>query len=273
MRILGPRNKAMSSSRVIARVVRHQARKDIMRGGILIIGSLLWHPDRDAWRKSRLMLDHAVRVKVPIRYGRHSVGWGNCFTMTFDNHGPSGPGVLVPCKHDILDLAALLFEAEELWKAEDRYAESGSIAARRHWGCVGLLFRNQAASAPWLQGWADLFHRKVAFPVPPVDKDGLLSIPWPTAAIDDSAADVEVLLASATRADEPRPRAENIADAWIEQNQGHERYFFNNVQHGVRTPDDGAIWMRIEEKQPSWLAKDEYAEAVSVLRREPPSGV
>ena len=244
-----------------------------MRGGILIIGSLLWHPERDAWRKSRLMLDQAVSVKVPIRYGRRSQTWGCCFTMTFATDGPSGQGALVPCKHPIPDLGALLSEAEELWKAENRHAESGSIAARTGWGCVGFLFRDQAASAPWLREWADVFHNKVASPIPPVDKEGLLSIPWPAAAVDDSAIDLDVVLATATRADEPRAGADSIADAWIGQDQGHERYFFKNVQLGIRTPEDGAIWRRIQEKQPSWLGEGAYVEAVAVLQGEETPGV
>jgi len=244
-----------------------------MRGGILIIGSLLWRPERDAWRKSQLMLDQAVSVKVPIRYGRRSQGWGCCFTMTFATDGPSGHGVLVPCKHRIPDVGALLSEAEELWKAEDRHAESGSIAARTGWGCVGLLFRDQAASAHWLREWADVFHKKVASPIPPVDKEGLLSIPWPAVVVDNSAVGLDVVLAAATRADEPRAGADSIADAWIGQDQEHERYFFKNVQHGIRTPEDAAIWRRIQEKQPAWLREGAYAEAVCVLRGEQTSAV
>jgi hypothetical protein len=51
---------------------------------------------------------------------------------------------------------------------------------------------------------------------------------------------------------------------------GHENYFFNNVQHGIRTPDDGDIWRRIEEKSPCWLEKKQrkYRKAVEILRVE-----
>jgi len=188
--------------------------------------------------------------------------------MTFATDSPSGHGVLVPCRNRIPDVGALLSEAEELWTAEDRHAKSGSIAARTGWGCVGLVFRDQAASAHWLREWADVFHKKVAFPIPPVDKDGLLSVPWPAVAVDDSAVDLDVVLATATRADEPRAGADSVADAWIGQDQRHERYFFKNVQHCIRTPEDGAIWRRMQEKQPSWLGEGAYREAISVLRGE-----
>ncbi|MEW6385236.1 MAG: hypothetical protein AB1514_14955, partial [Pseudomonadota bacterium] len=74
--------------------------------------------------------------------------------------------------------------------------------------------------------------------------------------------------ATATQAEETQPTATEIADAWIRQNDGHERYFFENVRHGIRTPVDGLIWKRIEEQRPSWLCKQTYAEAIKLLRAE-----
>ena len=56
--------------------------------------------------------------------------------------------------------------------------------------------------------------------------------------------------------------------AWISQDQGHELYFFENVRHGIRTPDDLLIWKRIENAKPSWLRNDAYTEAIAVLQRE-----
>jgi hypothetical protein len=47
---------------------------------------------------------------------------------------------------------------------------------------------------------------------------------------------------------------------------GHERYFFENVRHGIRTPDDQLIWQRIEQKNPPWLHKAAYAEAIAIFR-------
>lgn len=176
----------------------------------------------------------------------------------------------MPCRTKLDNPGALLVEAEELWKVEDREAEPGIIAAS--WGCVGLLFRDDPPPHVWFQTWAAHF-RKKASPVPPVGSDGLLTIPWPATADEGSAADLEVLLATATEPDATRPLPEEVADAWIDQNQGHERYFFENVRHGIRTPEDGLIWRRIEERKPAWLRGDAYAGAVCVLRGEAPSGV
>lgn len=80
-----------------------------MRGGILIIGSLLWdNGQRDAWRRLRLRVGEKVYVKAPIRYGRRSQGRGNTFTMTFAHGGLHGQGVLVPCVATIDDVAGLV---------------------------------------------------------------------------------------------------------------------------------------------------------------------
>jgi len=243
-----------------------------MRAAILIIGSLLWDSgdERASWRQSRLIIDHAVRVNVPIRYGRRSQSRGNTFTMTFAINGALGTGVLVPCRTSPPDVAALVAEAEELWKAEEPGAAPGSVGAS--WGCIGLLFRDQPAPWDWFLAWADFFRRN-ASPIPPVGREGLLSIPWPAIAPEGAAVDVDLILATATKADATRPHAEDVADAWINQNQGHERYFFENVRHGIRTPEDALVWRRIEETRPSWLREDAYAEAVAVLRGNPPSRV
>jgi len=190
--------------------------------------------------------------------------------MTFAIGGPLGQGVLVPCKRNPADVAALLAEAMELWRAEKPDAEPGSIGAS--WGCVGVLFRDQPASGDWLREWADHFSRNPS-PVSAVGSDGSLRIRWPAIAVDGSDADVDVLLAIATKPDSTRPLADDVADAWINQDQGHERYFFENVRHGIRTPEDGLIWRRIEEKRPSWFRGDVYAEPVAILRGEPPPGV
>jgi hypothetical protein len=192
--------------------------------------------------------------------------------MTFASAGSLGQGVLVPFRTSLADVSTLVTEAEELWKAEKPGAEDGSIAAS--WGCVGVAFRDQSASVDWLRAWNEHFRRKASPvpPVPPVTSDGLLRIPWP-AVVDGSATDVELLLATATKAGAAVPLADEVADAWIGQDDGHERYFFENVRHGIRTPEDGLIWRRIEEKKPRWLTAGAHAEAIAILRDEQHSGV
>lgn len=242
-----------------------------MRAGILIVGSLLWDRrcERDAWRRSRLAIDRAVHVKVPIKYGRRSESRANTFTMTMSIDGGPGQAIIVPCRTMLAGARALLDEAEELWQAEQPGAQVGSISAS--WGCVGVRFHDEPPPSDWSTAWAERFHAKAA-PVAPVNGDGLLGIPWPLASAN-GAIDADVILATATKAEKDRPRPEDIADAWVNQNQGHERYFFENVRHGIRTPEDAEIWRRIEEQSPGWLSGDAYAEAVAILRGESRHGL
>jgi hypothetical protein len=238
-----------------------------MRIGILIIGSLLWDRrcEREAWRASHLDIAHAFHVKVPIRYGRRSASRGNTFTMTIHLGGSYGQAVVVPCRIGECDIGALFSEAEALWKAEQPDAPPGKIAAS--WGCVGLLFRDQPPPADWSASWADGFRARQASHVPPLDGKGFLNIPWPQ-TVSGGTIDADLILATATRANNKRPTSNEIADAWIDQNGGNERYFFENVRHGIRTPEDSQIWRRIEERAPAWLSLGDYAEAVGILRDE-----
>jgi hypothetical protein len=238
-----------------------------MRGGILIIGSLLWDDGaRDEWRRSRLRIDERVCVEAPIRYGRCSRTRGNTFTMIFAPDSPVGQGVLVPCTAPIGNVDSLIAEAEELWRAENPKALSGHIGAK--WGCVGVLCRAEAEAASLLQAWACHFRDTKTSPISPVDDRGVLRISWPVKVADGAPADVDVILATATQGEAVQPCAEQIADAWLDQSDERERYFFNNVLNGIRTSDDGLIWRRIEERGPRWLENGAYAEAVAILRGE-----
>jgi hypothetical protein len=160
---------------------------------------------------------------------------------------------------------ALIREAEALWQAESANANKGDISA--DWGCVGVLFRPQGTPSKWRQEWGDYFCKKKANIVTPISRDGLLGIPWPVKVRDGNKVDVDVILATATRACTKMPSPEATADAWIGQSDSHERYFFENVRCGIRTPDDKHIWRRIEERNPEWMKNCEYAEATSLLRQ------
>jgi len=67
---------------------------------------------------------------------------------------------------------------------------------------------------------------------------------------------------------ERRPTPEQVAEAWINQEKGHERYSFENIRCGIRTPEDYLIWNRIKEAKPKWLTESAYPEAVAILETE-----
>ena len=239
-----------------------------MRVAVMIIGSLLWDTDpiRITWRESRLLLDRRQHVQAFIAYRKRSPkSWQNAFTMTFSDIA-SGQAVLVPCRSEAVDVAGLLQEGRELWAAERRGAKKGLIAST--WGCVGAAFRTEVASGPMAKSWGEYFNQEVTTPVPPVDGQGKLRIPWPTRTDDGALVDCDVILATATDQTLPTPSPEIVADAWLQQPANAERYFFENVGHGIRTAEDLAIWRRIEKSEPPWLNDSRYAEPIAILRRE-----
>lgn len=237
-----------------------------MRGGILIIGSLLWDDaaEREAWRKARLLLDLRQNVVAPLQYGRRSQSRGNTFTMTVAPGEPAGTAAVVPCAASVYRIEDLVNEAEALWKAEQPSARAAAMSAA--WGCVGVVFRPDNRALDWTDHWRDVFS-KHASPTSPVDEHGILQIGWPPLS-DRSDVTLDFLLATVTRRACTRPTPEAIADAWINQNAGHERYFFENVRNDIRTADDLAIWKRMSQMNPRWLQKADYAEAQAMLTSE-----
>src|SRR3546814_958324 len=79
---------------------------------------------------------------------------------------------------------------------------------------------------------------------------------------------MDVIRSTATMPITVPPRAHSVADAWLSQSGGYERYFLENVRHGIRTFDDGEIWQRIEKRAPHWLTSEDYAQAIKALRAE-----
>lgn len=243
-----------------------------LRCSVLIVGSLLWKGDdigiRAAWRGDRLDLAGKAYVDVHLRYGRRSQGWGNTFTMILDAMAPDGRGLLVPCKAGVRSFADLLDEVRWLWSAED----NNPLADRFHknWGCVAALFGPKAAAAGFPDKWKH--HFQAAKPPLPcaVDHEGQLVIPWPRTMNGEIVTGVDIVLATATMPQPAgeRPSPRDIATAWIDQKDGHERYFLENVRHGIRTGDDAEIWAVIEQARPEWLQSECYADVVDILRRE-----
>lgn len=210
------------------------------------------------WRRERLDLDRKLRVGAPIRYGRLSQG--GTYTMTFGGDAGIGWAVLVPCKESVSTVDQLKTEAQELWKAEAKEPKPGRISAS--WGCVGALFRRNTAER-LAAGWSKWFRESRANAIAPVNADGILGIPWPTEAEEK---EIGVILATSTAPTTPQASAQQMAEAW--RLKGGEEYFFRNVEHGIRTPDDRAIWMAMQERRAECLGKPEWARAIAILRCE-----
>jgi hypothetical protein len=238
-----------------------------MRTGILIVGSLWWdtREERTKWREESLLLKEAIRVKAPLRYSRRSQSRGGTFTMVLSTTGGYGEALIVPCRNEASTLDALVTEAEHLWAAEQPGAAAGSISAA--WGSVGVRFRDESVACYVVEGWADHFANN-GKAVPPITTTGKLNIPWPFSGTTDAVTTLDLILATATQAESTPSTPEKVADAWIEQDEGQEAYFFENVRYGIRTPEDVAIWRRIEQRKPEWLSNSQYSDVVEILRAE-----
>lgn len=185
--------------------------------------------------------------------------------MTLGTGKASAQGVIVPCVEEISGIAGLIEEANALWKAEDAYAEDGQI--HKEWGCVGALFNQKMKDQKLAADWAHYFREVKAQRVSIIGEDGRLGMAWPV-TLDGAPVEFDVILATATKPQADRPTAEDVANAWIAQTGGHEEYFFENVRHGIRTPDDADIWRRIQERSPTWLTPESHKQAVGILRAE-----
>lgn len=243
-----------------------------LRCGILIIGSLFWHADNDGrrknWRASRLDLSATQFVSAPIRYGRRSQTWGNAFTMILDSNAADGQALLVPCKAQICSFDQLVEEVEWLWAAEANAARSNNFYKK--WGCVGAHFGHNAIAAGVHDEWKIHFEAAEPFSLPAIGCDGKLNAPWPSAQEGEPVRDFDIILGTATMPDpaQERPSPQEIAEGWAKQDKGYERYFFENVRHGIRTHEDLEIWTAIEGQGPPWLTCEDYKSAIGILRSE-----
>lgn len=235
-----------------------------LRIAILTIGSLYWRDEelRRSWRAERLDVGRAVRVRVPTRYGRLSKK--RTYTMTIAPDDRVGTAQVVPCRAVATEPGHLRAEAEALWRAECNKDEAtGKIST--DWGAVGAIFRDPEAHDEWGIAWTKIFVAAGAYACATVDAAGLIALPWPT-TVDGIALDFDVLLVT-SNVDTGFPSAEAVADAWIDQ-PGQEDYFFQNVRHGIRTPDDAEIWRRMENRNSDWVTRmaERFPEAVATLR-------
>lgn len=236
-----------------------------MKAAILIVGSLLWDDssNRAKWRRERLIIEGSVPSSTPIRYGRQSMSRGNTYTMVLDQDAEVGIAKLVPCRHPITNLNDLVKEACRLWKAERPVASSLEMAAS--WGCVGAQFRDDPSVRPLEQAWRSRYPKVISTPVAPVNQEGILDLNWVGESLPTGSPQPDLVLATATEPTRPAPTLRDISGAWANQHDGHEGYFFHNVESGIRTADDLEIWAHLHASHRGPEFSRKYSAAVSAL--------
>jgi len=233
----------------------------VLHAGILIIGSLLWDEERQAWRDARLDMHSSEAVTAPIRYGRRSgKRRGYTYTMVFSRLAPAGHAKVLRCLRTISSPKDLIVEAEHLWRAEELSSDVGRIGTS--WGCVALLFnpeRKIPAELP--MEWAKYVSRDSGYgnveQAPDegrlISKEGLLQIDWPCVVDGGSPVGLDLLLVTAntpTLSGTPPyyPSVETVANAWNAAGK-HVEYFWKNCDNGICTFEDAEIRARLHPRE------------------------
>ena len=246
-----------------------------MRIGILIVGSLHWDgsPTRCQWRRDRLEGGGQQMVRVPIRYGRRSTSRGNTFTMVFARSCASaeklGTGLVVPARAKCRAPEQLVEEAEWLWAAERKSLSRAGIA--QNWGRVCLLHPpGRPLPEQFQHAWSEavraagIHFRQIPAAIGEqqlIDlASGVAQLGWPTDAESTEAlGGFDLLLLTATEPTLTKstdyPSAQEVAEAWRADPNGHVSYFYNNRQNGITTFEDDEI-QRVLRGEPPNVARE-----------------
>lgn len=247
------------------------------KGGVLIIGSLLWqdyvikknNTIRLDLRNNRLDLPSKVTVKTPIRYGRESGVKQKVFTMTFSNscRGKNiGTGFVIPFSTNPLkNFDELLTEANEIAKAEGMDKTFITKNGDGVWCILGLLINKKKISIAdkttlenyWQEqlkqdsDYADFNYTnfKLGSEQPCILQSGLLNIPWVVALNNKDQKEVDsydFVIATATLPTGPKyPSVKTLAKNVIADTD--RKYFIRNNESGIITFQDERICNEIEQ--------------------------
>jgi len=227
-----------------------------LKGGVIIIGSLLWqnyldHVGDDIranWRNSHLDITKKIPVKVPIRYGRKSKS--DIMTMVFSNRmaRKTGFGYVIPFNKTISCKDELLCEAIALSAAEGM---KGNFVCS--WGVLSYLINDAKIDDSQKKEIVKLFRQrknaqfdineyKVGKERSCISKSLKLDINWvaPVSGNDQQEIDkFHFLLATATKPDNKLPTYQEVAQTIKADKQ--RKYFINNLMSGIITHDDFEI--------------------------------
>ncbi|MEO6540757.1 MAG: hypothetical protein ABIN74_07200 [Ferruginibacter sp.] len=235
-----------------------------MKGGVLIIGSLLWDKHqgkhlnvRQNWRAKRLEFNKRIHVFAPIRYGRKS-GKG-VYTMVFsklaETNNNWGTIYFVPFKKEINSFQGIFSQARYLSNAEGAEDEKLVKGNGEKWCVIGILFNpnfdNQRKMA-----LLNLFQQKLneenlndeysKFCIPPevsiLSALGEIDINWPKTTNQKNQEELntfDFMIATCPQQNiESYPDAVTIKTAVLKDVRN---YFYNNILNGITTFQDREI--------------------------------
>jgi hypothetical protein len=242
-----------------------------LKGGVIIIGSLLWQDDlemddgvRYNWRNNSLNLDEKILVKLPIRYGRYSNG--NIYTMVFstgcERAKRLGTGYVVPFKNNpIEDLDILIQEARVMARAEGMKCKF--VGGKNPiWASMGILINkkrvDQKTYGRIISRWANEFKTdgggkdtseyRVGKEKLSINQKGELKIQWPESVDrneEPRIKETDFLIAASTK---PKYQQQGITKypspieiANSVNNDSERCYFLRNFHHRITTFQDNSV--------------------------------
>lgn len=238
-----------------------------MKGGVLIIGSLLWDKKehRIEWRKNSLLTNEKTHVFAPICYGRESGKKENKnYTMVLSSNVEKnknfGTAFLVPFKDkSIKTFENILNEARKLSNAENSNGNKDSKLSKGNkikWCTIGIIFNPKLEKEKknnLLEKWQQIIINDdglkdyMEYSINNTEKSilsekGEILINWLTTVNpknQNKLNEFDFILATCTKPNlKEYPKLKELKESVLKDTRG---YFFNNITNGITTYQDRKI--------------------------------
>lgn len=218
-----------------------------LKGGLLVIGSLLWdeHETRVSLREQLLSMENGRLVPAPIRYGRKS-DKRKTYTMVLSPHckieEKMGKGMLIPFATLVRDSDDMNVIARKIIVAEHKEQVSFT-RLNWGWGCLAFLPNPAKTRNKNLSELISYWNEKISTGFQPSDyiveneepiitQQGKLLIEW-----KNEYGDLDFLVVTATKPNTPIPTAEVLARSFADSAE----YFRRNLSNEINTYQDSEI--------------------------------
>ena len=244
-----------------------------LKGGVIIIGSLIWEnhlvkEDKDNIRKdwrSQNLIDNRILTKVPIRYGRKSQTRKDTYTMVFSKSCESnlGQGLILSFNEEVTSFEILERQTIALAIAEGIYKKD-NLRFTSNWGSIGLLFnpklmQQDIASYELIKKkWTNIYYsyrdtflsdkyRTKEESESVITQDGFLNINW-----QPDMNEFDLLIATPVI---PRPKSflSSVKIAQKIKDKNYPKYFKHNRDNKIYTSADEEIQKELDKVDDSNL--------------------
>lgn len=230
--------------------------KDTFKGGVLIIGSLLWGLSeiRQKWRNEDLNLSDKIQIELPIRYGRVSKSRNCTYSMVYSSdcktNNKLGKGYFVPFENESTSIEEILNLSKSVIDSE--HNENKDLNRFNWgWGCLGIAFnptleenKKNIILDSWKAKYGNGFNPeeyKVGDETPIITNSGILLIDWMS-----QLEDFEFVIGTATKPQlEEYPSSDKIAERMIVNE--YDEYFRKNREELITTFQDDEIQNKLNQ--------------------------